>query len=111
MRALGTQALHGNPYDGHTLQGVLKKAESLNEITIEQVFVDKGYKGHGVEDKQVFISGQRKGVTRWIKGQLKRRQAIRAAYWSYEKRREAWQELSERKTWGQVECSSLWGRS
>ena len=74
--ALGTEALHGNPYDGHTLQNAVKKAESLNGINIEQVFVDKGYKGHGIEDKQVFISGQKKGVTRWIKGQIKRRQAI-----------------------------------
>lgn len=74
--ALGTKALHGNPYDGHTLQSVLEKAESMNGITIEQVFVDKGYKGHGIKNKKVFISGQRKGVTRWIRSQMKRRQAI-----------------------------------
>ena len=74
--ALGTQALHGNPYDGHTLKNVLEKAETISGKRIDKAFVDKGYKGHGVEDKQIFISGQRRGVTRWIKQKIHRRQAI-----------------------------------
>ena len=74
--ALGTEALHGNPYDGHTLNNVLEKAKSISGITVNQAYVDKGYKGHGVKNGKVFISGQRKGVTRWIKSQIKRRQAI-----------------------------------
>jgi IS5 family transposase len=74
--ALGVQALHGNPYDGHTLKTVLEKAEALSGREIDRAYVDKGYKGHGADDKQIFISGQKKGVTRWIKKQMHRRQAI-----------------------------------
>lgn len=74
--ALGAEALHGNPYDGHTLGCVLEKAENTSGTLIGQVYVDKGYRGHGITDKKVFISGQKKGVTRWIKSQIKRRQAI-----------------------------------
>jgi len=73
---LGSEALHGNPYDGHTLEQVLKNAERISNKPIERVFIDKGYRGHGIKDKEVFISGQRKGVTRWIKSELKRRSAI-----------------------------------
>nr|NGY95499.1 hypothetical protein [Neochlamydia sp. AcF84] len=43
---------------------------------MEVAFVDKGYRGHTVEGKTIFISGQRKGLTQWIKTQIKRRQAI-----------------------------------
>ena len=44
--------------------------------------VDRGYKGHGVESDplrnhtKIFISGQRKGLTKSLKKQLKRRSAI-----------------------------------
>ena len=48
--------------------------------------MDRGYKGHGVEDDplrnhtkifiSIFISGQRKGLTKSIKKQLKSRSAI-----------------------------------
>jgi len=38
--------------------------------------VDKGYKGHGIEDRQIFISDQKRGITRWIKKQIHCRQAI-----------------------------------
>ncbi len=74
--ALSCQALHGNPYDGHTLKEALLDAEKLASTKIERVAVDKGYKGHGVTDKKVYISGQRKGMTASIKRFLKRRSAI-----------------------------------
>jgi len=74
--ALGAAALHGNPYDGHTLLESLKDAESNSGKKINQAFVDKGYKGHGIKDKKIFISGQKRGMTSWFKKQLKRRQAI-----------------------------------
>ncbi len=38
--------------------------------------VDRGYRGHEVKDTKVFISGQKRGVTRSIKKALKRRSAI-----------------------------------
>jgi IS5 family transposase len=74
--ALSCRALHGNPHDGHTLKEALLNAEALGSTKIERVAVDKGYKGHGVTDKKVYISGQKKGVTASIKGFLKRRSAI-----------------------------------
>jgi transposase, IS5 family len=74
--ALSSQALHENQYDGHSLDGSLKKAEDLSQTAIEQAFVDKGYKGHGIKGTQVYISGQRRGMTRTLKKHLKRRSAI-----------------------------------
>jgi len=73
---LGSEALEGNPFDGHTLKQVIENAEKTSKKTIERIFVDKGYRGHDIKDKEVFISGQRKGVTSWIKTQIKRRSAI-----------------------------------
>lgn len=74
--AIGAEALHGNPYDGHTLQKALEMAENITGKKIKKAFVDKGYKGHGIEGKRVYVSGQKKGVTSWIRKQMKRRQAI-----------------------------------
>lgn len=74
--ALSSESLHENQYDGHTLGSSLKKAEEISQTLIEQAFVDKGYKGHGVEDCRVYISGQKRGMTRTLKKHLKRRSAI-----------------------------------
>lgn len=71
-----SNALHGNPFDGHTLKAAIEKSEAITGVAVTKAFVDKGYKGHDVEGPQVFISGQRKGITRLIKKQMKRRQAI-----------------------------------
>ena len=38
--------------------------------------MDRGYKGHGVKETDVYISGQRRGMTWSLKRQLKRRSAI-----------------------------------
>jgi transposase, IS5 family len=73
---LSSEALAGNPYDGHTLKDALAKAEQLSGTRIERVYADKGYRGHGDEEHEVFISGQRRGVTCSIKKELKRRQSI-----------------------------------
>lgn len=73
---LSSKAVHGNPYDGHTLENVLKEAEGISGICVETVFVDRGYKGHGVKEKKVYLSGQTKGMTAALKKALKRRQAI-----------------------------------
>src|SRR5215475_4269935 len=43
---LHARSLPGNPYDGHTLAGVIDDTEALTGRTIERVFVDKGYRGH-----------------------------------------------------------------
>lgn len=39
-------------------------------------YVDRGYKGHGVTGTEVFISGQRRGLTPTIRRELRRRSAI-----------------------------------
>lgn len=74
--ALSMQGLHGNPYDGHTLKSVLENAKELSGVAIKEAFVDKGYRGHTVEDAEVRISGKKKGVTAWLHKKINRRQAI-----------------------------------
>ena len=74
---VGINALHGNPYDGHTLKGAIDGMESITGTRPEQAFVDKGYRGtqHHPEDVQVFLSGRR-GLKRSLKLWLRRRSAI-----------------------------------
>ena len=74
---LHARALPDNPYDGHTLRAVIEDTEKLTGREIERAYVDKGYRGHDVENpRRVFISGQKRGVFGVIKRQLKRRSAI-----------------------------------
>jgi len=73
---VGMRALPGNPYDGHTLSEALEQVEILTDQRPELAFVDRGYRGHGVENVKVFISGARRGVTRTIAKLLRRRSAI-----------------------------------
>ena len=74
---VGGLALPGNPYDGHTLKMALLQVRRMTGSVIEEVFVDRGYRGHGVKDSSVYISGQRRGIkTRRLRQSQKRRQAI-----------------------------------
>ena len=73
---VGMRALPGNPYDGHTLHEALEQVEILTDLRPELAFVDRGYRGHGVENVKVFISGAKRGVTRTIAKLLRRRSAI-----------------------------------
>ena len=74
---VGAKALHGNPYDGHTLTEALSQVERIAGET-QHVFVDMGYRGHEYEGKaQVHVDKRRRGKTsrslwRW----MKRRAAI-----------------------------------
>lgn len=78
------QSLDKNPYDGHTLKSALENAQIITKTKIATGYVDKGYKGHGIDAEEsnikIFISGQRKyngkNLTKTIKKHLKRRQAI-----------------------------------
>jgi len=57
---VGVQALHGNPYDGHTLSAALKQVERISKHTVAEVFVDKGYRGHDYGGQgEVHITGLR----------------------------------------------------
>ena len=73
---VGGLALPGNPFDGHTLKTALDQVRRLGGQRIEEVYVDRGYRGHDETDSAVYISGQRRGVTDRIRRCMKRRQAI-----------------------------------
>ena len=75
---VGIDALHGNPYDGHTLEGSLEQAQRLTGWEARDVYVDKGYRGAGkrFEKIRVHSPGARKGLTRSERRWLKRRSAI-----------------------------------
>ena len=77
---LGCLSLEGAPFDGHTLKNQVKQVENLSQEIgakpVQRVIVDRGYKCHGIKDKQVFISGAKRGVTPQIRRELKRRQAV-----------------------------------
>lgn len=75
---LAAASLPGNPYDGHTLKQCLDQAKRTCGVAAKQVFVDKGYKGHGctTDECQVFVSGAKRGITPGIYKRLKRRNAI-----------------------------------
>lgn len=75
---LSCEGLLNNPYDGHSLSDSLLRAEKVGSAVINEVYVDKGYRGHQVTDKKVYISGQKRGVTRWIRHKMKRRNLVEA---------------------------------
>lgn len=73
---VGMRALPGNPYDGHTLPEALEQVAILTGRTPELAVVDRGYRGHGVSETRVLISGTRRGLTQKLKALLRRRSAI-----------------------------------
>ena len=73
---VGTRSMPGNPYDGHTLHEALEQVEILTDTRPRRAFVDRGYRGHGVPGTEIFISGQRRGMTPALKKDLRRRSAI-----------------------------------
>src|SRR5271167_2496628 len=73
------QALPGNPYDGHTLAGVIPAIEQLVGRTIDRLHADAGYRGHNAPPDykfKVYTSRQKRRVTPVIKREMKRRSAI-----------------------------------
>jgi IS5 family transposase len=74
---VGAKAVHGNPYDGHTLSDALEQIERIAKRP-EHVFVDMGYRGHGCQGEiQIHVDKRKRGRTakslwRW----MKRRAAI-----------------------------------
>ena len=73
---VGAQSLPGNPHDGYTLKGALRQVWRLTGTKPERCYVDLGYRGHDVDDTQVFKARQKRGVTHSIRRELKRRNAI-----------------------------------
>lgn len=69
--------LKGNPFDGHTFQSTLDKVEETIKRPIKEVYVDRGYKGHGCDEKLVTINRERRGkFTKTIWKTLKHRSVI-----------------------------------
>jgi IS5 family transposase len=73
---VGMRAMPGNPYDGHTLGEALQQVETLTDQRPSLAVVDRGYRGHGVQNTRVLISGTRRGLTPTLARLLKRRSAI-----------------------------------
>src|SRR5262249_6026105 len=48
---LHAKALHGNPYDGHTLGPVIADLEKLTGVTVRRIHGDKGYRGHNYPNR------------------------------------------------------------
>jgi IS5 family transposase len=75
---VGAHALHGNPYDGHTLSGAILQVERLTGHTPADVMVDQGYRGHGYAGSASIhvVRSIPKRATRALRRMLKRRAAI-----------------------------------
>jgi IS5 family transposase len=74
---LHAKAVHGNPFDGHTLGPVVTELEQLTGVETRRIHVDKGYRGHNHAPKfRVWITGQVRRVTRPIRREMKRRAAV-----------------------------------
>ena len=74
---LHAKALHGNPYDGHTLGPVVADLEKLTGVAARRIHGDKGYRGHNYPDRfKVWISGQVRRVTKAIRREMRRRAAV-----------------------------------
>ena len=74
---LHAKALHGNPFDGHTLGPVVTELEQLTGVETRRIHVDKGYRGHNHQEKfRVWITGQARRVTAPIRRETKRRAAV-----------------------------------
>lgn len=76
---IGAKAFHGNPFDGHTLRESLEQCSRLMPVgaKILDVFVDRGYKGHGVTEFSVHLDQKKKkNETKTFRKWLRRRSAI-----------------------------------
>lgn len=74
---LHAKALHGNPYDGHTLGPVIADLEKLTDVAARRIHGDKGNRGHNYPDRfKVWISGQVRRVTKAIRREMRRRAAV-----------------------------------
>ena len=73
------RAVHGNPYDGHTLKSSIEQSENITNWKAKNVNVDLGYRGHDYQGQaevhivnRLTMKKQKKNLIKW----LKRRSAI-----------------------------------
>ena len=76
---IGVKSFHGNPYDGHTLAASLRQVERITGRGLSgDVFVDRGYRGHGYGGQaRVHLAGRKK-VSAALKRWLRRRSVVEA---------------------------------
>lgn len=74
---VGASAVHGNPYDGHTLSGTLEQVGRIAKAP-KHVFTDMGYRKHDYEgDIKVHVDKKRRGnIAKSMWKWMKRRAAI-----------------------------------
>lgn len=75
---LGVQALHGLPYDGHTVNDALEQMKRICGKYPNNVYADKGYRGAQINcpEVKIHISGTKRGKSDSILKKLKRRSAV-----------------------------------
>jgi IS5 family transposase len=73
---VGIRAVPGLPYDGHTLKDQIAQVERLTGVTVARAYVDKGYRGHGLEAPDIHVSQSPGDRSPTIKRELRRRSAI-----------------------------------
>ena len=73
-----SSALHGNPYDGHTLSATIALSEANTDVPVQEAYVDRGYRGYNYRGKATIYKqeGKLKALTRTIMKKLRRRSAI-----------------------------------
>jgi len=77
---VGIQAFEGNPFDGHTLSSSIEQAERLGLFKAEEIYVDRGYRGHDYKGDAVVHVGKLgwRKLPRSLRRWLKRRSVIEA---------------------------------
>ena len=75
---VAAKLLEDNPYDGHTLTETLEATKSITGVDVSDVYVDKGYRGHGCDGStKVHIAGSSsKNISRSERKRRRRRSAI-----------------------------------
>ena len=73
---LGIQARPGLPYDGHTLSGQIAQVERLTGETVARVYVDKGYRGHGLAAPEIHVTQSPRQRSPTVRRELRRRAAV-----------------------------------
>lgn len=74
---VGAKAVHGNPYDGHTLNETMDQVKRIAPEP-EQAFVDMGCRGHDYEGEcEIHVDKRRRGtIPKSLWKRMKRRAAI-----------------------------------
>jgi IS5 family transposase len=75
---LAIDAVHGNPYDGHTLKDSLTQVKKITGWQPLHAYCDKGYRGvsKDIPDTEVHLSGKKK-------------KSMKASFWKWHARRSA----------------------